>query len=64
MQLPETIQSTIDSLDLKSTTASEVAKDLVEHANQFAYRLMVASALLERLCADVKDIANEGKEQL
>lgn len=61
MQLPESIQQTIDNLDLKDATVQEIAKDLVEHANQFAFRLMVASALLEKLSGEVKDLANESQ---
>ena len=64
MQLPESIQNTINNLDLQGATAQEIAKDLVEHANQFAFRLMVASALLEKISGEVKDFANESEEQL
>lgn len=59
MQLPDNIQQTIDNFDLKGATAQEIAKDLIEQANQFAFRLMVASALLEKLSGEVKDLANE-----
>ena len=61
MQLPENIQQTIDNLDLQGATAQEIAKDLIEQANQFAFRLMVASALLEKLSGEVKDLANESQ---
>jgi hypothetical protein len=61
MQLPDNIQQTIDNLDLKGATVQEIAKDLVEQANQFAFRLMVASALLEKLSGEVKDLANENQ---
>ena len=64
MQLPENIQQTINNLDLQGATVNEIAKDLVEHTNQFAFRLLVASALLEKLSGEVKDLANESKEQL
>ena len=61
MQLPDNIQQTIDNLDLQGATAQEIAKDLIEQANQFAFRLMVASALLEKLSGEVKNLANESK---
>jgi hypothetical protein len=64
MQLPDSIQQTIDNLNLQGATAQEIAKDLIEQANQFAFRLMVASALLEKISGEVKDFANESKEQL
>jgi hypothetical protein len=64
MQLPESIQNTINNLDLQGATVGEIAKDIVEQANQFAYRLMIASALLEKLSGDVKGLANESKEHL
>lgn len=58
MQLPESIQNTINGLNLQGDTVEEIIKDLVDQSNQFSLRLMIATALLEKLTAD------EGHKQL
>jgi hypothetical protein len=52
MQLPESIQNTINSLNLQGATVEEIIKDLVDQSNQFSLRLMIATALLEKLTSD------------
>lgn len=49
MQLPESLQQTIDQTNLTSASLKEIVDDVIEHTKQLSFRLMIASALLEKL---------------
>lgn len=49
MQLPEPIQQAIDQTNLESASLNEIVKDIIEQTKQLSFRLMIASALLEKL---------------
>lgn len=58
MQLPESLQQTIAETNLTSASLKEIVEDVIEHTKQLSFRLMIASALLEKLSGET----NETKE--
>jgi len=52
----ESIEQLIAGVDLTNVTAAEIVTDLLNKSNEFAFRIMVANALLEKVQA------NESKE--
>jgi len=45
----ESIEEIIAGIDLTRITAAEIVNDVMNKSNEFAFRVMVASALLERV---------------
>jgi len=45
----ESIEEIIAGIDLTRITAAEIVNDVMNKSNEFAFRMMVASALLERV---------------
>jgi len=64
MELPEPVQQTINNLDLQGASIDEVVQDIADQSNQFAFRLLIASAILKRLSNNIKPASNEGEEHL
>lgn len=47
-QLKEIVDKAIADVDLQNLKVEEVAKDLVENSRFFAFRILIASRLLEK----------------
>jgi hypothetical protein len=45
----ESIEKAVAQIDLSNASASEVIRDVIEASSQWAFRLMVATALLDRI---------------
>jgi hypothetical protein len=55
MQLPESLQQTIAETNLTSASLKEIVEDVIEHTKQLSFRLMIASALLEKLSGETNE---------
>lgn len=47
-QLKEIVDKAIDDVNLQNLNTDEVVKDLVENSRFFAFRILIASRLLEK----------------
>jgi hypothetical protein len=50
-QTNESIEKAVNQIDLSNVNANEVIRDVIEASSQWAFRLMVATALLDRIAA-------------
>jgi flagellar hook-basal body complex protein FliE len=48
-QTNESIEKAVAQIDLTNVTPSEIIKDVIDASSQWAFRLMVATALLDRI---------------
>ena len=55
------VREAIESIDITNVTPKEILEDMIEASRQFAFRAMVASALLDLVS---KPQTDESQEQL
>lgn len=48
-QTNESIEKAVAQIDLSNVTPAEIIKDVIDASSQWAFRLMVATALLDRI---------------
>jgi hypothetical protein len=48
-QTNESIEKAVAQIDLTNVTPAEIIKDVIDASSQWAFRLMVATALLDRI---------------
>ena len=48
-QTNESIEKAVAQIDMSNVTPAEIIKDVIDASSQWAFRLMVATALLDRI---------------
>ena len=48
-QTNESIEKAVAQIDLSNVTPAEIIKDVIDASSQWAFRIMVATALLDRI---------------